>query len=123
MPCVMCGCGSALSMHTPLHATSGVRLIRYAARPPWWRTWPQGLTGTFGALQDLSFYIALSLPGRPCAIMFSLSREMMMDDGDQPPSFREHVVRVHAFTGVGLHLLGCAAAMHPGISSFDQCVP
>ncbi|GFR44346.1 hypothetical protein Agub_g5563, partial [Astrephomene gubernaculifera] len=37
----------------------------------------KGLTGMFGALRDLSFYIALVLPGRPCAIMLSLSREMM----------------------------------------------
>ena len=49
----------------------------------------QGLTSIFEALQDLSFYIALSLP---CAIMFSLGRELM-GDGEQPPTFREHVVR------------------------------
>jgi hypothetical protein len=49
----------------------------------------------FDALQDLSFYIALVLPGRPCAIMFSLSSEMVEAAAGErkSPSFKEHVVR------------------------------
>ncbi|GIL57362.1 hypothetical protein Vafri_12606 [Volvox africanus] len=58
----------------------------------------KGLTGIFDALQDLSFYIALVLPGRPCAVMFSLSGEMVQTAiGERKsPDFKEHVA-MHGF--------------------------
>ncbi|KAG2488846.1 hypothetical protein HYH03_012643 [Edaphochlamys debaryana] len=57
----------------------------------------KGLTDIFDALQDLSFYIALVLPGRPCAIMFSLSREMVEAVGERrSPDYKEHV-DMHGF--------------------------
>ncbi|PNW71755.1 hypothetical protein CHLRE_16g673821v5 [Chlamydomonas reinhardtii] len=58
----------------------------------------KGLTGIFDALQDLSFYIALVLPGRPCAIMFSLSREMVEAAAGErkSPAYKEHV-DMHGF--------------------------
>ncbi len=61
---------SCTAMHTCAEEPDATLLCAYP-RPL------QGLTGIFGALQDLSFYIALVLPGRPCAIMFTLSREMV----------------------------------------------
>ncbi|KXZ46880.1 hypothetical protein GPECTOR_39g374 [Gonium pectorale] len=59
----------------------------------------KGLTDIFAALQDLSFYIALVLPGRPCAIMFSLSREMVeavVGGQRKSPDYKEHV-DMHGF--------------------------
>ncbi|GIL89744.1 hypothetical protein Vretimale_16603 [Volvox reticuliferus] len=58
----------------------------------------KGLTGLFDALQDLSFYIALALPGRPCAVMFSLSGEMVQTAiGERKlPDYEEHVA-MHGF--------------------------
>ncbi|EFJ52626.1 hypothetical protein VOLCADRAFT_85795 [Volvox carteri f. nagariensis] len=59
----------------------------------------KGLTGIFDALQDLSFYIALVLPGRPCAIMFALSHELVMETAmgeRRSPDYRERVA-MHGF--------------------------